>query len=144
MSDYALHWTEPVASNTYSLASTLAAEATEYLLSGELDIVNNAVNRSRECTLDILLSFGSAPTDYTAVEIAFVYTPNGVDFGNVSRAQTKVAVPVAASSGSQRFVVEGVPLKPFNFRLYVTNKTDITLSSAAVTVYSYSEAQTMP
>jgi hypothetical protein len=108
--------------------------------------MDNATARERECSLQIFFGFSVAPIERSTVEVYFIYTTNDADYEDGSDSveplcEMAAAFRVHAVTGTQCVVLEGIPLRPFKFKILIKNKTDQVLGGIGLSCFGYSEQQ---
>jgi hypothetical protein len=142
VSDSPIRWTTPAVLGSVSWAGPVVAAGRKC----QSDSVDNTQIRDRECCIEVVFTFGVAPTPFKPLEIYLIYSMDGTNFEDGSDSvdptcQMAGSVPVRAVTSAQRVTIKGVPLRPFKFKVMLKNKTDQSVGTIVITVTSYSEQQ---
>lgn len=96
-------------------------------------------------TLELVVTFGTAPTAGKAVEVYLIPAPDGTDYSDADNTTPNPALLagyflVRGVNTAQRIGLPGVPLRPYKHKAYVRNQADQAMN-AGWTLTAYPERE---
>ena len=132
-----IKWQQSNSRDTGIANASLAAGAN--LVGAEID---NAANRDKFCSGDLVFNCATAPTANKVIEIHFLQSVNGSAYEDGGESIDPVGVPVAciparAVTGVQRVALKNVLIGPFKFKPLLKSELDQNASGVTLQLFSH-------